>query len=786
MLIEAVYARFFRSLNYDYLRKSDPRYTPDPWDRTPSGADYPFIRVRLDSEITTVVGANESGKSQLLDAVKMALSGEKIERGDFCRYSPFFSNDAALTLPEFGLRFQITTTAQRETVAEMCELEESPKAGAATFFRMNETPKLRIYLLRGGSWEMAPVRKPSLLRVLGLPAYFEIDADTPLPDSVPLDFLVAGKLDPQDKDGLGQRLRRLAAKGEGWFSSAEALRGSADEVIEALREGVDIDPRAARQYRLADDLLTKVAGLERELFVELRKAVEEERNGYANSIVDKVNEELSKSLNFPHWWSQDSAFRLMVDLRETGLAFVIHDRTGTSYSFDERSAGLKYFLSYFVQHLSHEPPADGQPEILLMDEPDAFLSSSGQQDLMRIFTAFASAERDSTPPVQVVYVTHSPFLIDKNHAERIRVLEKGEHDEGTRVVANVSRNHYEPLRSALGGFLGETAFIGTCNLLLEGASDQILLAGISSLLAREDASLTQRLDLNSITLVPAGSASQVPYVAFLARGRDIDRPPVIVLLDGDHEGDLARETLKRGGPRRRELVRSEHVLQLGDPELADIDADNPAGAVEIEDLIPLELCVAAVIAYCQEFAPEHDLGDFGADPTLIFAEGRATPRGLEQAVRDHLGKEDFHVDKVGFARSVLAVVEGTDAEDAAVVRLKANFSVLLAELAKRERSADREAGQERIRSRVNRIRRRFLADHSGDANCEDVLLLVEEIDSHLDGSHEAEDVRAEMRAWGRDFELEENPRAPLPRYEEFLARLEGLPYAGARSVQVSD
>ncbi|MFC9871717.1 OLD family protein [Nocardia salmonicida] len=80
--------------------------------------------------------------------------------------------------------------------------------------------------------------------------------------------------------------------------------------------------------------------------------------------------------------------------------------------------------------------------------------------------------------MQVVYVTHSPFLIDKNHGERIRVLEKGDADEGTRIVSNAARNHYEPLRSAFGAFVAETTFIGNCNLMLEGQADQVLLAGL--------------------------------------------------------------------------------------------------------------------------------------------------------------------------------------------------------------------------------------------------------------------------------------------------------------------
>jgi hypothetical protein len=72
------------------------------------------------------------------------------------------------------------------------------------------------------------------------------------------------------------------------------------------------------------------------------------------------------------------------------------------------------------------------------------------------------------------------FLIDKNNADRIRVLEKGVGDEGTRVVRNVSRNPYEPLRSAFGAFVAETTFIGNCNLMVEGPADQILLGGATT------------------------------------------------------------------------------------------------------------------------------------------------------------------------------------------------------------------------------------------------------------------------------------------------------------------
>ena len=166
--------------------------------------------------------------------------------------------------------------------------------------------------------------------------------------------------------------------------------------------------------------------------------------------------------------------------------------------------------------------------------------------------------------IQLIYVTHSPFLIDKNHAERIRVLEKGAGTEGTRVVRDASRNHYEPLRSAFGSFVGETTFIGNCNLVLEGLADQILLAGGAAFLRGRGRAEIEILDLNHLTLVPAGGASHVPYLVYLARGRDIEKPAVIVLLDSDKAGNDARKVLERnGGARGKRILETRNILQIG-------------------------------------------------------------------------------------------------------------------------------------------------------------------------------------------------------------------------------
>jgi predicted ATP-dependent endonuclease of OLD family len=236
-----------------------------------------------------------------------------------------------------------------------------------------------------------------------------------------------------------------------------------------------------------------------------------------------------------------------------------------------------------------------------MDEPDAYLSSQAQQDLLKIFESFAVPTSTGKDPIQVIYVTHSPFLIDKNHAERIRVLEKGASEEGTRVVKDAGRNHYEPLRSAFGAFVGETVFIGNTNLFVEGMSDQVILAGAANYIRKKSELEDETLDLNRLTIVPAGSASHIPYMVFLARGRDPEKPPIVVLLDSDTAGNDAKKALQKGGPRRKEVLPDRFILQLHDL-MPGNELYLPTGKLsDIEDLIPIPLCVLAVKEYLKTF-----------------------------------------------------------------------------------------------------------------------------------------------------------------------------------------
>ncbi len=777
--LKTLYVRFYKSFNYDYLRKSHVDAVPDPWDKVgDTDLFFPFIRVPLEPDITTVVGANESGKSQLLGAIKSLLTGEDIQPRDFCRYSQFFTVGKEMKLPEFGAEFDMLDEADATALRRVAQLDSLSPAESFHLFRTNAG--IVIYTQSPSGWSSTEV-KAGDLKQLPLPTYFMIDAKTPLPDSVPLAYLTATAKTRQARPRrqVLSWIEKMLSNVD-WFGSPDSLDRAKPDLVEAharLNGTEDIDDaHFIQRLELAEKLLLQVAGIGPQAFKELQQAVKS-HDGYANAIVAKMNAELAQALNFPKWWSQDSEFSLSLTLRDFDLVFTVRDRTGSEYAFSERSGGMSYFLSYFVQYLSHMP--SGGQEVLLMDEPDAYLSMTGQQDLLRIFDSFARPDEVDARPVQVVYVTHSPFLIDKNHSERIRVLEKGDGEEGTRLVANAGRNHYEPLRSAFGAFVAETTFIGNCNLMLEGQADQVLLAGISGL-ARRSGTLQETLDLNSLSLVPSGSAEHIPYLVYLARGRDVDTPAVVVLLDGDDEGDRIAEELRKGY-RGRRFLEDDFIVRTSDVEPGTVSIDTDA-VREIEDLLPAEVAVLAIHRYADEVLSAED-----AQAARIAMTNLAVPTGgklYKAAAAACLNlPSPLRLDKVGFARAVLAALEN-DASPELKSTSVANFERLFTRIATAQRDAVRRNNRERVHRTVSRFRKAFLRDHSSSATRREANALLEEIESQLtEVTDETENMRALIRSIRKDFKLTEEPAAKVDSFDDLAQRLTQLTYEGVRSAQ---
>ncbi len=826
MRLKKIFIRFYKSFNDDFLRKNDDRVKPKPWELI-NDAFYPYIVVPIESKITTIVGANESGKSHLLSAIEKALFGKNIEPSDFCRYSPLFTvKKNELKYPDFGSEWSGLSKPEEASVRKIIEIRDNIIFDKFLIFR-NNVDDLTFYLPEKGDYIPYKLSEKQIIELQKLlPRPFRIESNVALPSSVPIKKLV--ELDREDYSGsqkfelLDREQRNRIVKALDVFSNNpelitrirhlggekreeieyEAIT-SLKSIISALDEVSLSDIEKARrekEFQLAYKLICKIAEVDTNSLLNLADAIQNGMQGFANGIIDKINHQLAINLNFPNYWVQDRNFCLKVVARDYDLVFTITDRTGTEYSFDERSQGLRFFLSYYIEYRSHEPHHN-KTEILLMDEPDAYLSSQAQQDLLKVFDLFASPEPGShlTHPVQVVYVTHSPFLIDKNHTERIRVLQKGNEDEGTRVVKDFAKNRYEPLRSSIGPHIGESVFIGNCNLMVEGIGDQIIIAGAARYLRVINVSKLETLDLNHITIVDSGGANQVPYMVYLACGRHVEQIAVIVLLDSDKCGnDAKKQLLGKIGQHRRPLIKEQFILQLGDlKEDFSLVAYNATVKLEIEDIIPLPICIQATKLYLQEFlqVDETEVSFLTEGLILSKINDRTILDAIQESVSDVFYKE-LEVSKAGFARNVIQVVnewsqrgELDENQSKALQIFGENFKILFKKLNLMQRTAQKRLIKEMLSQKIERLKKSFIVLHPVSAKREDGVILLDEIEDLLksnienESHQEIEAIQNAVQNLRRDYKLDVEMNKTIDDYTGFQMGLERIKYAGLLASQ---
>jgi predicted ATPase len=770
-----LYVRFFRSFNFDYERKAHREAEPKDWEMV-GDSWFPFVRIDFDEAVTAVVGANESGKSHLIEAIKRAQTGERIDRRDFCRYSSLFSVETdRMRVPDFGLEAQLQTD---EDVASISSISGQGEVGSLiTLLRMGGQENLLI----DSSGTSHALSQDELSDLEGrLPHPYELATNVPLPDSIAFDSILG-----RDSGPLARRRRRfeltelLESLPE---KTPEAITSSAAQIAALLDEDGSADtenPSPITPAQLGRSLLLDVARIDRSAVEDLEAALRDGQEGRVGGLIEQMNRSLAAHLNFNRWWRQDQEFQLRVAPRERELVFTIRDRTGTDYSFRERSRGLTYFLSYFVQLRAHRQTSD-RPEVLLMDEPDAYLSSVGQQDLLRALEHFARPD-DGSRRDQVVYVTHSPFLINKNAAHRLRVLDKGSNEEGTRIVRDVARNHYEPLRSSVGSYVAETVFIGGANLLVEGVADQVLLAGVTSLLRYRGEAPRRLLDLNDVTIVPAGSASSVPYMAYLARGRDEVKPACIAMLDGDQAGrEAARKLARSSDGSRKPILQAEYIVNVADwAGEANLNVLDEVRVREVEDLIPLAIAVEASRSYAirllQASSEEAERITVQRIGKHLKDDDGSVWRAIESAFAEVL--DGAHIDKIGFAKEVVTFIETVRSQPRrppGLPDLEHNFGELIAELAERLREASRDEAERRTNRRTDRIVRSFLRDYPDVAPRNAADQVVRELEASLEDTAGDEAVRLELAALRREFKLSTDPLTPVPEYSEFRRGLTDL------------
>jgi len=212
------------------------------------------------------------------------------------------------------------------------------------------------------------------------------------------------------------------------------------------------------------------------------------------------------------------------------------DEYGYSFRISQRSMGLRWYLNFYIALKGEElKPGD----IILIDEPGMYLHPKAQQEMRGILN-------EESANNQILYTTHSPYLIDTDNLSQIRLVEKlgVDGDDGYNEVSEIrERIHHssnvdtlKPIMDAIGYSLGSELNLTHQKVLIcEGVSDYYYLKAIELVIGK-------KLECG---ITHANGSSNIGRVASLFIGLGI--PEIFALVDSDDGGIRERANLIKDG-----------------------------------------------------------------------------------------------------------------------------------------------------------------------------------------------------------------------------------------------
>ncbi|MEV4435445.1 AAA family ATPase [Streptomyces sp. NPDC049585] len=321
-----------------------------------------------------------------------------------------------------------------------------------------------------------------------------------------------------------------------YFDDYDAMPGkvSIPDLI-ARRDGGTI----TRGERALLSLLS-MAGIRPEDFQETaqhERLIRELENA-GNVISDEVFE----------YWSQSDELEVKLEILppESGatppldqgpiLQIRVHNRRHrASVPFDERSRGFVWFFS-FLAYFNELEEGTSNDLVILLDEPGLSLHACAQKDFLRLI------DERLAPKHQVLYTTHSPFMVSPGRLHRVRTVI--DHDRaGTKVSEDIFRADEDtafPLLTAMGIEMTQTLFVGEHTLLLEGPSDLIYLDVLSE---AAEAQGLEGLDPRWVKTPVGGAGKLSTFVTLLGA----NKLHVAVLTDSSTKDTGAVQRLRDNG-----------------------------------------------------------------------------------------------------------------------------------------------------------------------------------------------------------------------------------------------
>jgi len=438
------------------------------------------------TQITTILGRNDSGKSNLLRALHSLNPAEGIAElspiKDFPRHRRL--EECTGDTPVVFTRWSLDESEQAELAAILPRAAGVRHVTASRGYAAVRTAgfeglgalSLDVSEIKGKVRKIVPAVKAAAEKVAE-EAKTALDQEADVFDAAMImspDYIKwsAGAVEAAQalrkalavagaelSDKQEQMLAELEDMALAIANDAPALERAQEWVIGKLPRFVYVDeyPALPGRQNIAEYLgregwgqltpeqqsfgkLCKVAGLDlRQLQALLEKNDQATRNQLVNRAGSVVTAEIRRL------W-KDRALKVRFNLDGQYLDTLVSDPNAAyevEVNLQERSRGFQWFFSFYVAFFADTRGGRAEDAVLLLDEPGLHLHPHSQADLL------AHLEKDFAGN-QVIYTTHSPFMVPAHRLDAVRTASLSE-TAGTTVsnAAEGDERTLFPMKAAL-------------------------------------------------------------------------------------------------------------------------------------------------------------------------------------------------------------------------------------------------------------------------------------------------------------------------------------------------
>lgn len=566
--------------------------------------DYPESEIILEPKVTAIIGKNESGKSNILDG----LSRIRFRVRNNTAFSDDVVNRSCVDSQENEYIVVLKSTDEDEalgitddTIIKITKNSYAATGGILSCFLQTVQPYVdTIIEILGG-----PGVNPMQLRDQEWTNYQTYYNDLKAKDRIDIprktaafDFLQS-RVSRIAKEKQDELKKSVDIAKEKWLQIIGLLPSffyrKADKHLNTSYKLEDVEKEMKSSTAAPNSLLSdfvKLIGIPQEDFLLASRSGSTARQ---ESLRRRINKLVEEKINKPFRdFYLTESITLDLGFNAGVVSFVVRSEDGEALLLSERSNGLRWYLETFIDAQAND--ISGRNVVYLLDEPGTSLHVNAQRELLKLFQHLADKGN------QVVYTTHSPYMLDleTDGVHRIRAVVKNaggftyiyKTAYDSRITPDSQQDTLAPIISAIGMNLNDTfgPAKDKINIVTEGMSDYIYLCTMAKVLG---------IDTDKYAILPSVGASNCINICSILHGWGCR---YIAVFDYDTAG------VKTGGEYLRKDMMFEYKRQycyLADVSQEDIEQQTyKTLPYMIEDVVTRE----EIDRYCIETNTSRTIG----------------------------------------------------------------------------------------------------------------------------------------------------------------------------------